>query len=816
MSIDVMDTLPKRTSRYETRIGGRPVESQGLPQYQTDVQGVGDRPSLQSAHTSQSTLAPSLVRTISGQSQDSHGRVESRGTITGSSRLDNEEKPKRKKTGVLGFLSLKEPSSSAWEEYAKTQKEASALKVGRPGTAVLSGVSSRKLPDTVPATNTKWDGLPNKAKRASTQSRGTNRMSNVSSSTRQTSHSVWSSTSDGSSERSAERRYGSTSRNPTRPESGSTRSSKRGSLQSQASVVENKKNAPPALPRNAIHPALRGSDFRPSNGLSRTEEAVPPTPTKSAIHPALRKSEVTPWDEPPGEPEPSPHAVTVQSSPETFLHPPSPPPTLPESLLATPELELSEILVPNGNITSAEPSPRTPPIRVVIDPIVSRLSEQSTRSEDGRTFWHSDTDNEADGLKRPDSQIVNGPTAISKSIPEEPASPASQALEQDQHSVQSSDEDDEDDEVFLPSLRDVNGRTSPFIFEQPTIYARHQTPRSRQTRTQSTASRTTSVAPGSSSTNAPPPTLPTSPIAAERSPRPPTAATTGSATAAYRKTSLSPIRSNSNAPSLAPSEMSAQWKMSPKERLGLGSKMVRRGGADVLPWEHDEGPANEKVVKRQSGVQEILDATRMKRMSLRFKKAARVNSSSTLRRRRMAPPEVPSTVMAMDEMAPEISRKGTECNTSLALQSPAPHQSRLLRLPPELRNRIYEYVLIVETPISRNLPPRSWWGTEAHILRDFATAVRQPPLTRTCRVMRSETIPIFYGANTFEGPYGARMAWLAAIGVRNHQPRRGVGSHTAKPSGLGPGSCSALLDRARLRYKFERGAIHGTVAVSFK
>ncbi|KAK3116245.1 hypothetical protein LTR53_003616 [Teratosphaeriaceae sp. CCFEE 6253] len=813
MSIDVMDTLPKRTSRYETRIGGRPVESEGLPRYQTDVQGVGDRPSLQSAHTSQSTLAPSLVRTISGQSQDSHGRVESRGTITGSSRLDNGEKPKKKKTGVLGFLSLREPSSSAWEEYAKTQKEASALKAGRPGTAVLSGVSSRKLPDTVPATNTKWDGLPNKAKRASTQSRGTNRMSNVSSSTRQTSHSVWSSTSDGSSERSAERRYGSTSRNPTRPESGSTRSSKRGSLQSQALVVESKKNAPPALPRNAIHPALRGSDFRPSNGLSRTEEAVSPTLTKSAIHPALRKSEITPWDEPPGEPEPSPHAVTVQSSPETFLHPPSPPPTLPESLLATPELELSEILVPNGNITSAEPSPRTPPIRVVIDPIVSRLSEQSTRSEDGRTFWHSDTDNEADGLKRLDSQIVNAPTAISKSIPEEPAS---QDPGLNQHSVQSSDEEDEADEVFLPSLRDVNGRTSPFIFEQPTIYARHQTPQSRQTRTQSTASRKISVAAGSSSTTAPPPTLPTSPIAAERSPRPPTAATAGSATAAYRKTSLSPIRSISNAPSLAPSEMSAQWKMSPKERLGLGSKMVRRGGADVLPWEHDEGPANEKVVKRQSGVQEILDATRMKRMSLRFKKAARVNSPSTSRRQRIAPSDVPSTVMAMDEMAPDISRNGAKRSTPHARQPSELPQSLLLRLPPELRNHIYEYVLIVETPISRNLPPRSWWGTEAHILRQFATAVRQPPLTRTCRVIRSETIPIFYGANTFEGPYGARMAWLAAIGVRNHQPRRGVGIHTAGPSVLGPGSCSALLDRARLRYKLERGASHGTVAVSFK
>ena len=45
------------------------------------------------------------------------------------------------------------------------------------------------------------------------------------------------------------------------------------------------------------------------------------------------------------------------------------------------------------------------------------------------------------------------------------------------------------------------------------------------------------------------------------------------------------VRNNSDesmAPSIAPSTMSAQWGMTPKERLGLGSK-IRKG--EVLPWE---------------------------------------------------------------------------------------------------------------------------------------------------------------------------------------------------------------------------------------
>ncbi|KAK4963080.1 hypothetical protein LTR10_000708 [Elasticomyces elasticus] len=62
----------------------------------------------------------------------------------------------------------------------------------------------------------------------------------------------------------------------------------------------------------------------------------------------------------------------------------------------------------------------------------------------------------------------------------------------------------------------------------------------------------------------------------------------------------------------------------------------------------------------------------------------------------------------------------------------------LLRLPPELRNLIYELVLIKDEPIS---------------VRDWKLCCVGPALIRTSHLVRSETMPIFYGANKFEGSW---------------------------------------------------------------
>lgn len=88
------------------------------------------------------------------------------------------------------------------------------------------------------------------------------------------------------------------------------------------------------------------------------------------------------------------------------------------------------------------------------------------------------------------------------------------------------------------------------------------------------------------------------------------------------------------------------------------------------------------------------------------------------------------------------------------------HDCHLLKLPAELRNYIYELAIVQPSGIVigpwRKLPPSK-------------EPQKQPALTRTCRQVRSEALPIFYGKNvleleiasitlrSYEGPPGFRV-----------------------------------------------------------
>ncbi|KAI9694427.1 MAG: hypothetical protein M1822_000043 [Bathelium mastoideum] len=82
-------------------------------------------------------------------------------TISSSSGISKHEEKqmKKKKSSMLEFLTVKEPSTRAFEEFAEQERKKAAAKGNRSMTT-LPGVSSARLPSTVPKVNSKWDGMP--------------------------------------------------------------------------------------------------------------------------------------------------------------------------------------------------------------------------------------------------------------------------------------------------------------------------------------------------------------------------------------------------------------------------------------------------------------------------------------------------------------------------------------------------------------------------------------------------------------------------------------------------------------------------------
>jgi len=95
-----------------------------------------------------------------------------------------------------------------------------------------------------------------------------------------------------------------------------------------------------------------------------------------------------------------------------------------------------------------------------------------------------------------------------------------------------------------------------------------------------------------------------------------------------------------------------------------------------------------------------------------------------------------------------------------------------MRIPPELRNRICEYVVVSD--LTFDIVEIAWLNSHvaAKFLREMKAALRQPSLTKTCKAIRGETLQIFYGQNTFKGSLLSRdlpntactLRWLVAIG----------------------------------------------------
>ena len=102
---------------------------------------------------------------------------------------------------------------------------------------------------------------------------------------------------------------------------------------------------------------------------------------------------------------------------------------------------------------------------------------------------------------------------------------------------------------------------------------------------------------------------------------------------------------------------------------------------------------------------------------------------------------------------------------------------RLLELPPELRNRIYELVL----PINRDILVHERWHVALNLLA-------------TCRQTRSEGSSIYFGRNTFHVDYSECIQWLKHLDIQARHLVRRVATGCSGSNGRRSWECDHLRD----------------------
>ena len=156
-----------------------------------------------------------------------------------------------------------------------------------------------------------------------------------------------------------------------------------------------------------------------------------------------------------------------------------------------------------------------------------------------------------------------------------------------------------------------------------------------------------------------------------------------------------------------------------------------------------------------------------------------------------------------------------------------------LDLPPEIRNRIYCYTWsIVPSLIAkpeRYVYEEGAFTLNGRLLFTYAGTIRsskeeapfvppqQPSISRTCRQIRSETLPIFYGANSFnlcdigiefangiEGSLKDVFKWLDV--VKHHVPLMKNVIVTSYPIST-QGESDEILRLLKENYAFKDGVL---------
>lgn len=162
----------------------------------------------------------------------------------------------------------------------------------------------------------------------------------------------------------------------------------------------------------------------------------------------------------------------------------------------------------------------------------------------------------------------------------------------------------------------------------------------------------------------------------------------------------------------------------------------------------------------------------------------------------------------MTAMAPNVDRSLPVASPHQISTPASSRKSRLLELPAELRNEIYELALFQTRPIGVTIVLE-----HCLTLLDFTRAsrrslVEEPPLLTCCRQVREEAIGIFYGSSTFASSERSELErWIIALPAAKRKLLRDVRvpfpikSYSLHDLNCGSAVLAFELDRFELRLR---------------
>ncbi|EOA88779.1 uncharacterized protein SETTUDRAFT_168027 [Exserohilum turcica Et28A] len=124
------------------------------------------------APESSTTRSPAAIHSLSKPTSVTSSSLASLASTASSTNDARSSRKKKKASSVLGFLSLKEPSQAALDQYAQQQRKQTASSASStPQSRATPTHATQPLPHNVPKVNSKWDGVPESVKsRSSTSS----------------------------------------------------------------------------------------------------------------------------------------------------------------------------------------------------------------------------------------------------------------------------------------------------------------------------------------------------------------------------------------------------------------------------------------------------------------------------------------------------------------------------------------------------------------------------------------------------------------------------------------------------------------------